>query len=41
MDSLKRYLTAFKEWYNTPVTVSKGAIFFDLPLLLAVIFITL
>ena len=37
MDSLKRYLTAFKEWYNTPVTVNKGQLYIDLPILLAVL----
>ena len=37
MDSLKRYLTAFKEWYTTPVTVNKGQIFIDLPILAIVL----
>ena len=37
MGTLKRYLTTFKEWYTTPVTVNKGQIFIDLPILLAVL----
>lgn len=37
MGSLKRYLTAFKEWYTTPVTIHKGQILIDLPILVAVL----